>query len=272
MKRGWKRNMNKTILIVDDEPRTREGIRKTLETGLKGDISVLCSNSAREAAAVMEAEQVHLLITDVRMPEETGLELIQNIRHKGQKPVVIVISGHAVFEYAQDAIRLGVVHYLLKPLEKRQLLEAVREALEVERDRERVTAMEKIVDGSLLELNAAGPRLQPPVREAMRYVKENLQLPLGLKEVAEHVHLNASYFSYLFKEQTGQTFSEYATRCRIQKAKELLAGTTLAVADISEQVGYQTVKYFIKVFKELSGMSPSRYRRGPGQDDGREET
>jgi two-component system, response regulator YesN len=95
-------------------------------------------------------------------------------------------------------------------------------------------------------------------------VRENLNLSLGLKEVSERVHLNASYFSFLFKEQTDLTFSEYVTRTRVQKAKELLASTHLPVGDISERVGYQTSKYFIKVFKEAAGVSPSQYRKDLG--------
>ncbi|WP_256592999.1 helix-turn-helix transcriptional regulator, partial [Pseudomonas sp. 2822-15] len=70
------------------------------------------------------------------------------------------------------------------------------------------------------------------------------------------VHLNASYFSVLFKEQTGLTFSEYLTRRRMQVAKKLLFSTDLPIGVIAEKVGYQTAKYFIKLFKELEGHTP----------------
>ncbi|MNY49749.1 Arabinose operon regulatory protein [compost metagenome] len=90
--------------------------------------------------------------------------------------------------------------------------------------------------------------------------------------MASHIHLNPSYFSALFKEQTGFTFSEYVARSRIQKAKELLLQTRLTIADISEQVGYQTSKYFIKLFKEYEGTSPNQYRKQMMDADNRIDT
>ncbi|WP_438446052.1 response regulator transcription factor [Gorillibacterium sp. sgz5001074] len=251
----------RTVLIVDDEPRTREGVRKTLEAEWSGELQVLTAASAAEAMAIMERQQVHLLITDIRMPEITGLSMVEEQRSRGYRPVVIVISGHAVFDYAEHAIRLGVVQYLLKPLEKRKLVEAVKQALELERSRERQSTMEKVVDRRLLELDGEDARVSEAVQKAKRYVEDHLGTSLGMREVSEHVHLNASYFSFLFKEQTGLTFSEYVTRRKLQKAKELLLATPLSVQDISEQVGYGNGKYFIKVFKEYAGMSPSQFRK-----------
>lgn len=261
-------NLLKTVLVVDDEPRTRDGVKKTLETSLSGEVRVITAGSAAEACRVLEEEQVHLLITDIRMPEITGLALVEDAQTKGCRPVVIIISGHAVFEYAHHAIRLGVFQYLLKPLEKRKLLETVEQALKLDESRHRQQAMEKMVDQALLELHESGGRICEPVMKAMRFVESQLQASLGLREVAEEVHLNASYFSFLFKEQTGMTFLEYVTRCKLQKAKELLLATALPVGEIAMQVGYQTSKYFIKLFRENTGMSPSQYRKQMTKDNG----
>lgn len=259
----------KTVLVVDDEPRTREGVKKTLETGLPGEVRVICASGAAEASRVMENEQVHLLITDIRMPEISGLALVEEVQANGRRPVVIIISGHAVFEYAHHAIGLGVFQYLLKPLEKRKLLTAVEQALELNKSRHRQQVMEKMVDSVLLELSGeGGKRLSEPVTKAMRFVASHLNAPLGLREISQEVHLNSSYFSFLFKEQTGLTFMEYVTRCKLQKAKELLLGTTLPIGEISEQVGYQTSKYFIKLFRERTGVSPSQYRKQMAEDSG----
>lgn len=90
---------------------------------------------------------------------------------------------------------------------------------------------------------------------------ERLQDPVTLRDVAEHLHLNASYFSVLFKEQTGLTFSDYLTRRRVQRAKELLVSTRLPIAEIAEKVGYQTAKYFVKVFRSQESVSPGQYRQ-----------
>ncbi|MNP11534.1 HTH-type transcriptional activator Btr [compost metagenome] len=95
----------------------------------------------------------------------------------------------------------------------------------------------------------------------MAYVEGHLHESITLSELAALLHLNASYFSVLFKEQAGMTFSEYLSRSRIQRAKLLLAQTRMPIVEIAGLVGYQTDKYFIKVFKSLEMISPSRYRQ-----------
>lgn len=251
----------KTILIVDDEPLTREGIRKTLEAWSIGRYQILSCSNGTEALELLQTRPVHLLITDIRMPEVTGLQVVEGSRAIGNKPVAIIISGHPDFQYAQTAIELGVVNYLLKPIQKSKLIDAVEQALRIEEERGRVETMEKMVDSRLMQAKTSGKTYSPPVQQAVLYVEEHLQDPLGMSDVASHIHLNPSYFSALFKEQTGFTFSEYVTRSRLQKAKELLLQTRLTIADISEQVGYQTSKYFIKLFKEYEGTSPNQYRK-----------
>ncbi|UFJ43291.1 response regulator [Brevibacillus humidisoli] len=252
---------SKTILIVDDEPRTRLGLQTTLEVWAAGRYDILSTAGGDEALEVLNQRKVHLLLTDIRMPEMTGLKLIEVLQQKAEKPVIIIISAYSEFEYAQQAIRLGVVNYLLKPLNKGKLIEAVEQGLEVEANRERAGIIEKVVDDRLIAIKKEDRNSRSPIREAMRYVDENLKSPLSLREVADHVHLNASYFSVLFKEQTNLTFGEYVTRSRLQLAKSLLLTTKLPIAAIAEEVGYQTAKYFIKLFKEYEGITPNQFRK-----------
>lgn len=252
---------NKTILIAEDEQRTREGLRRTLESWSAGKFRVLAAENGIEALRMAEQYPIHLLITDIKMPGIDGLELIEKLQEREDRPVVILISGYAEFEYARTALRFGVMNYLLKPLEKNKLVQEVEKALKMEEDRKKRDLLEKIVDRKLLDLKQQEPQLNPAVREAMNYVEEHLQVSFGLKEVASHVHMNSSYFSVLFKEQTGMKFSEYLTRRRMQKAKELLVRTRMPVAEVAEKVGYQTARYFIKLFKEAEGISPSVYRK-----------
>ena len=250
----------KTILIVEDEPRARDGFRRTLEAWSTGRHRILCADNGAEALRLLEETLVDVLVTDIRMPGVDGLDLIEHVRRRPRPPVCVLISGYPEFEYAQRAIRLGVVNYLLKPVDRRKLVEAVEQALAAGEERERIERMSRLVDEKLITAEDEGPS-NPSVRAALQYVEERLHEPLHLRDVAEHVHLNPSYFSALFKEQTGLTFSEYVARSRIRKAKQLLLSTALPVEDIAERVGYRTAKYFIKVFRDYEGVSPSRYRR-----------
>lgn len=253
--------ITRTILVVDDEPRTRQGIKQTLEAWSAGKYRIETADNGIEALETLRREPVHLLITDVRMPEVSGLDLIRSLAGTERKPAIVVISGYAEFEYVQQALRLGAVNYLLKPLDKQELIQTAGEALALEEERLRRAKLEKLVDPRLLNLEPEEEERSEPVKVAQRLVEERLEEPLTMAEVAAQLHLNASYFSVLFKEKTGMPFSEYVTRLRVQRAKQLLSATSLSVGEIGERVGYRTDKYFIKVFKEQEGISPSRYRQ-----------
>ncbi|MGG1397269.1 response regulator [Bacillus salipaludis] len=251
----------KTILIVDDEPRTRQGLKKTLDTWADGKYQIFTAANGEEAIGFMQKQKVHILITDIRMPEITGLQLLKMAKEQNIFPVIIVISAYSEFEYAQEALRLGVINYLLKPISKKALIEAVEDALQAVEKQERAGMMEKVVDKKLVDASTQNPLDHGPVREAMDYINKNINNELTQKEVADHVHLNPSYLSVLFKEHVKLTFSEYVTRRRVQRAKELLITTNLPINDIAEESGYKTAKYFIKIFKDLEGMTPSAYRK-----------
>lgn len=252
----------KTILIVDDEPRTRQGLKKMLEAWGAGSCRLVTADSGHAALQLLEAEAVDLMITDIRMPQISGLNLADRLREKAEahRPSVILISGYAEFEYAREAIELGVVSYLLKPIAKGKLIAAVEQALAAGEERQRIGLMRKLADPELFAAGEKQETLRDPVRIAVRYVDEHLEATFGLKEVAAHVHLNPSYFSALFKEQMDMTLSEYIVRRKLQRAKEWLLRTKLPIAEIAERIGYQSAKYFNKVFKEYEGISPGQYR------------
>ena len=254
---------SKTILIVDDEPRTRQGLKNMLDVWSGGSCEVKTASNGKDALLVLEQAPVQLLITDIRMPEMTGLSLVQLLESASLTclPAVILISGYAEFDYAHQAIQLGVVNYLLKPIRREKLIDAVEQALGLHERRARVSKMELIVDSKLMDATEDLAARSEAVRDAIRYVEEHLEHNFGLREIAEYVHLNPSYFSVLFKEQMQMTFIEYVTRTRIQKSKELLLHTRMSVAEIAERVGYQSTKYFNKVFKEHEGYSPGTYRK-----------
>ncbi|TDF96573.1 response regulator transcription factor [Paenibacillus piri] len=103
-------------------------------------------------------------------------------------------------------------------------------------------------------------KLKDPVEEAKHYIEDHLAEEVSLEEVAERIGLNASYFSQLFKQATKETFVQYRTRRRIEKAKKLLAQPHYRITDISGEVGYADHPHFTKTFKKYTGVLPSEYR------------
>lgn len=116
-----------------------------------------------------------------------------------------------------------------------------------------------------LELQRLGDersqREMRPITEARRYIREHYREALRLEDVSSAVGFNATYFSTLFKKETGQNFMDYLTDLRIGKAKELLCGDSLSVQDVAELVGYRDLKYFSRLFKKSTGVSPSDYKK-----------
>ncbi|MFX3636197.1 MAG: helix-turn-helix domain-containing protein [Candidatus Pristimantibacillus sp.] len=98
------------------------------------------------------------------------------------------------------------------------------------------------------------------VAEACQYVSLHLDKKISLDEISELLYLNPSYFSRLFKKETGETFIEYVTRMKMSRAKELLDRTDASVGKICETLGYDNQSYFIKMFKTLVGVTPIEYR------------
>lgn len=96
---------------------------------------------------------------------------------------------------------------------------------------------------------------------AKQYIYEHIDQNISLNDIAEELFINPSYFSSLFKRETGETFSNFVTEMRIQKAKELLKNLKFSVSDVSNMVGYQDSKYFSKVFQRYVGIKPSEFRK-----------
>lgn len=100
-----------------------------------------------------------------------------------------------------------------------------------------------------------------PIREAKQYIQDNYSKPITLEEVSTKIGFNATYFCSLFKKDTGNTFLEYLSEIRMNKAKDVLKETNFSIAVICEQVGYSDVKYFNKIFKKYTGLKPNEYRK-----------
>ncbi|ACT00722.1 response regulator [Paenibacillus sp. JDR-2] len=95
--------------------------------------------------------------------------------------------------------------------------------------------------------------------KATQFIQQHYQQEISLQSISHFVHLSKNYFANLFKKEVGESFLEYVTRVRIEKAKALLAGEMKAV-DVGQMVGIQDPKYFSKVFKKITGATPSEYR------------
>lgn len=111
------------------------------------------------------------------------------------------------------------------------------------------------------ELELRKRRVSTPIREVKKYINDRFFMNVTLTEVSEFVGMNPSYFSTLFKKETGMGFLEYLTNVRIEEAKELLGDPNRPICDTASEVGYKDIKHFAKQFKKRVGLSPIEYRK-----------
>jgi YesN/AraC family two-component response regulator len=239
------------IVIVDDEPKIARGILNLLSTkeGFK-PVGIFCE--AAEALAFIKRNPVDVVITDIRMPEISGLELIEQIRQINENINIVILSGYADFAYAQQAIALGVIRYLLKPTNPEELigiLEDIRLSTATDAKPERPDEINNLL-----------------VRKAVRYIEERYAEPFSLKDLAEELFVSPNYLCELFKRHTGRNITEYLSDYRLRQAEKYLKQIACKVADVSTLVGYKDAKYFSTAFKKKYGMTPLEYRNRTGSE------
>lgn len=102
------------------------------------------------------------------------------------------------------------------------------------------------------------------IDRAKQYIRQRYAEDLSLEDAAESVHLNPFYFSKVFKQHVGETFIDYVTGLRIERAKQLIQEDALSLKEVSYRVGYKDPNYFSRVFKKVTGVAPSEYRSKRG--------
>lgn len=191
--------------------------------------------------------QPDIVIMDINIPIMSGLKVIQLCRIKHPKTAFVIVSGYDDFSYCQQALRLQITDYILKPVNYEEFGSCI--------DNLKISLYENRV------VNEPMQQEERTINGLTRYMQEHLSEEITLSVLAEEFHLNAQYISQLFKNEIGVGFLAYLTNIRLEKAKKLLLSTALPIADVAEQSGYGDYRVFTKVFKKAEGITPSQYRR-----------
>jgi two-component system response regulator YesN len=123
--------MSYEILLVDDEIHAVEGVRADLDMDKLNISALYTAYNIRQAKEIFDANHIDILLCDIEMPQGSGLELLSWVREHHPRTAAIFLTSHSDFHYAKEAMRLGSLDYLLKPLMKSELEEAIRKAQNV---------------------------------------------------------------------------------------------------------------------------------------------
>jgi len=237
------------LIIVDDEPKIRNGLIKLLNAREDWQVCGAFEDAPAALKALYDLA-ADVIITDIKMPEVSGLELIRQIRERNQQIRIIILSGYSNFAYAQKAIELGVTRYLLKPTNPKELI-AVLSAIEKE------LAAPVLPEPESQGETEVGNLL---VTRAIQYIEVHYGGKISLQNMARELHLSPNYLCELFKRHTGKNLMEYVTEYRMTKAAVYLNHVEYKVSDVAKMVGYKEAKYFSSAFKKAYGMTPMEYR------------
>lgn len=368
------------VFLVEDEAIIRRGIRDNIDWNAYGFEFAGEAGDGEYAYPLILKAEPDILLTDVKMPFMDGLELSRLVKKALPQTKIIILSGYNEFDYAKEAIKIGISDYLLKPVTSANLIDALKKVAEtIREEREKSRLLERYfvsyekytefldktdysgVDRKLIEdflklgsldecdlfideyfaavgennykslllrqymvmdifycvqeflkglrVNAdeiprerrdiklipkaivsvettllylkdlfvyaltmrdriSNDRYGSLIREAKNYIAENFgKNDFSLNMIATQIGVSPSYFSSIFKQETGQSFVEYLTKVRIDKACELLKCTTLRTSEIGERVGYNDPHYFSATFKKITGQSPKEFKAKEVRND-----
>lgn len=245
--------------------------RLIAESGLP----VVHAGSARSGAEALEIIpnlRPDICLLDIHMDEMDGLELASRLGDMlDYSPRIVYLTAYGSFEYAQKAVKLGAADYILKPINRTELVSTLRNLTnrlqaqrldQIERDRLK-DRVKSVIPSVAAEGGAADePHNVATARIAREFVDQHYREKITLADAADKVHLSPGYLGSIFKAAVGVSFRAYLRSVRIARAKELLHDHALNLSEIAEAVGYDDLNYFSETFLDETGMRPSEYRGG----------
>lgn len=249
------------LMIADDEPLIRRGIRQLIDLASLQIGEIYEATTGKEALELFEEFKPEIVFMDINMPKIDGLTAAKKIKNIAPETKVVIITGYNYFDYAQTAIKIGVEDYILKPISKKDVSELIVKlvsALQEERkDKEVEKVLEQIKTTDIdrdIKKNNSKFLIQNIIED--NYTDSQFTL----SALSEKLDLSSGYLSILFKKNFGIAFQDYLLQKRMEKAKLLLLTTELKNYEISEQVGFEDVNYFITKFKKYYQITPKQYR------------
>lgn len=242
------------ILIAEDEKRASRGLRNLLES-ISEECEVIGEAAdGKKAFELIKALHPDVVFTDIRMPFMDGIALIKAVRGQGMDTKFVIISAYEEFELARQAISLGVVDYLVKPLTLDEVEAVWKRLNETEYSVNICTEEEP-------ELKSQYPDAHPYILKALDIIQCSYATKINQKDLAETLGISPEYFCSLFSREVGESFSRFLRRYRIERAKVLLMTEAVPKDQIPYSVGFSDPKYFYKCFKEETGVNMTEYKK-----------
>lgn len=240
--------MSIKLLIADDEESIRNGIRNYVRLHTDRIEQIYLAQNGQQALDAIIQYRPQIMLLDIQMPVMNGIEVMKEAAKADILPRTIILSGYDDFKYAQQAIRYGVEEYVLKPCRSTEVMRLLNKIIDEICGEE---SQEKIPE---ISSNAI-------VNQAVEYMHEHYNEEMTLVDVAEKVGISSGYLSTLFTQNLGTGFIETLNKIRIERACVYLLQNQMKTYEIAFKVGFRDEKYFSRIFKKITGETPSEYKK-----------
>ena len=255
--------MKYKLLVAEDVAAERTALCNILRKHLRDSAVIFEAADGSEALDLYRREQPGIVILNIEMPGLTGLEVAQQIRRKDRTCAIFFISDYDSFSYARQAISLRALDYILKPYDEAKLIHTLREAIQY---RDQVDAMLRDslqstpVSSQKPEDAAESARLALVREDISTFIETHYMEELSMKNAAHAMNYSDAYFCKLFKQCFQVNFSTYLNEFRIRKAQQMMENPRINIKNIGLACGYTDANYFSRVFKRITGLTPTEYR------------
>jgi YesN/AraC family two-component response regulator len=242
------------VMVVDDEHLARKGIISVFPWEQHGMRVVAEATDGVDALRVLRESHVDLLFTDLTMPGMDGIELCERVRETRPEIEIVILTCHQDFEYTRQALRLGVIDYIVKTqLETPDLGEHLQRIRATFLRRSHSEELSNSTRG--LQEGDSAHRIRRAAAAAAADVAS-----VSEEKLADQAGMSRSYFSQRFGEVMGCSFRDFLREEKMKQARLMLGSTSRPVRVIAHEVGFQDVKYFSRTFRETTGLTPSEFR------------
>ncbi|NLO85135.1 MAG: helix-turn-helix domain-containing protein [Clostridiales bacterium] len=239
------------VLIIDDEMPIHVALQSLIDWENLHAHEPYSAYNGKEALELMERLNPDIVFVDMNMPVMNGKDFLASASGLYPESQFIVISGYDDFEYAHAAIKYNVVDYLLKPLDRDEIMKALK------------VAIDRLPEDSLDANELTPTEIIATVRD---YIDRNYQRDISIKELTDKFYFSKEYLSRLFREEYGCPIYEYVLKVRLEKAREYLMNPNMQIQEISDKLGYSNANYFGKAFRRRYGVTPSEFRKALPND------
>lgn len=250
------------LLLVDDEIYAIQGILDDVKWESFPIDEVLTANSCQQAIEIIRKNKIDIMICDIEMPSRSGIDLVRWVRQQdGEEPIqCIFLTCHPDFKFAQQAVQLECLDYVLKPASTEQLHGCIQKAVERVAGRKQDKLIREY-GKAFLDGMPSEDEKEDVILKVEQYIREHISEPLKVEELAQMNYISPTHLSRLFRKKHNMSAIEYITDQKLGLAKKLLENPAYTVSMVSCSVGYTNYSYFTKIFKKAYGVSPSEYKR-----------